>query len=162
MNRVIISQRITSILGELSRLTSTLYAMNMADIQKYPENYEVLSTDAALRAEQIACRLRHLIYSTTSIKKTDTSPLPAPCWTSVSDMRTIFWKLLSPACCPRRCSINPVNFCLTLCTTPSAGMQKTTHFPNTVTASSAFPMFIAANSRTEGCGITTIWNSSVS
>lgn len=71
MNRVIISQRITSILGELSRLTSTLYAMNMADIQKYPENYEVLSTDAALRAEQIACRLRHLIYSTTSIKKTE-------------------------------------------------------------------------------------------
>ena len=71
MNRVIISQRITSILGELSRLTSTLYAMNMADIQKYPENYEVLSTDAALRAEQIACRLRHLIYSTTSTKKTE-------------------------------------------------------------------------------------------
>ena len=71
MNRVIISQRITSILGELSRLTSTLYAMNMADIQKYPENYEVLSTDAALRAEQIACRLRHLIYSTTGIKKTE-------------------------------------------------------------------------------------------
>lgn len=71
MNRVIISQRITSILGDLSRLTSTLYAMNMADIQKYPENYEVLSTEAALRAEQIACRLRHLIYSTTSVKKAE-------------------------------------------------------------------------------------------
>lgn len=69
MNRVIISQRITSILSEISRLTNALYAMNMTDIQRYPENYETLSTDAALRAEQIACRLRHLIYATTNVKK---------------------------------------------------------------------------------------------
>jgi hypothetical protein len=43
--------------------------MNTTDIQRYPDNYEVLSTDAALRAERITCRLRHLIYATTSIKK---------------------------------------------------------------------------------------------
>lgn len=30
-----------------------------------------LSTDAALRAEKIACRLRHLIYSSTTIRKGD-------------------------------------------------------------------------------------------
>lgn len=71
MNRVIISQRITSILSEISRLTNALYAMNMTDIQRYPENYETLSTDAALRAEQITCRLRHLIYATTSVKKSE-------------------------------------------------------------------------------------------
>ena len=41
------------------------------DIQRYPDNYEVLSTDAALRAEKIACRLRHLIYSSTTIHKGD-------------------------------------------------------------------------------------------
>lgn len=69
MDRAILSQRITSILADLNRLTNTLYALNMADIQRYPENYEVLSTDAALRAENITCRLRHLIYSTTNIKK---------------------------------------------------------------------------------------------
>ncbi len=69
MNRAILSQRITSILADLNRLTNALYAMNTTDIQRYPDNYEVLSTDAALRAETIACRLRHLIYSTTSIKK---------------------------------------------------------------------------------------------
>lgn len=69
MNRAILSQRITSILADLNRLTNALYAMNTTDIQRYPDNYEVLSTDAALRAEHIACRLRHLIYSTTSIKK---------------------------------------------------------------------------------------------
>lgn len=71
MNRTIISQRITSILSEIDRLNSALYAMNSTDIQRYPDNYEVLSTDAALRAEGITCRLRHLIYATTAIKKSD-------------------------------------------------------------------------------------------
>ena len=69
MNRAIISQRITSILAEIERLNNALYAMNTTDIQRYPDNYEGLSTDAALRAERITCRLRHLIYATTSIKK---------------------------------------------------------------------------------------------
>ena len=71
MNRTIISQRITSILSEIDRLNSALYAMNSTDIQRYPDNYEVLSTDAALRAEGITCSLRHLIYATTAIKKSD-------------------------------------------------------------------------------------------
>lgn len=69
MNRSVISQRITSILDDIQRLSSALYAMNTTDIQRYPENYEILSTDAALRAEQIACRLRHLVYASTNIKK---------------------------------------------------------------------------------------------
>lgn len=69
MDRAKLSQRISSILSDISRLTNALYALNMTDIQRYPSNYEVLSTDAALRAERIACRLRHLLYSTTSIKK---------------------------------------------------------------------------------------------
>ncbi|MFR1190312.1 MAG: DUF6100 family protein, partial [Oscillospiraceae bacterium] len=41
------------------QLVGVLYA----EAHGYPDNYEVLSTDAALRAEKIACRLRHLIYS---------------------------------------------------------------------------------------------------
>lgn len=69
MNRSIISQRISSILDDIQRLNNALYAMNMTDIQRYPDNYEVLSTDAALRAERIACRLRHLIYASTKIRK---------------------------------------------------------------------------------------------
>ena len=61
MNRAIISQRITSILAEIERLNNALYAMNTTDIQRYPDNYEVLSTDAALRAERIACQMRNLV-----------------------------------------------------------------------------------------------------
>lgn len=71
MDRQIITQRITAILDEVTRLQSALYAMSTTDIQRYPDNYEVLSTDAALRGETIACRLRHLIYATTGIKKAE-------------------------------------------------------------------------------------------
>lgn len=71
MERKIISKRIGSILDDLSRLNNALYAMDTTDIQRYPDNYEVLSMDAALRAESIACRLRHLIYASTGIKKTE-------------------------------------------------------------------------------------------
>ena len=69
MDRANLSQRITSILSDISRLNNALYALNMTDIQRYPENYEVLCTDAALRGEWIACRLRHLIYATTRVQK---------------------------------------------------------------------------------------------
>lgn len=71
LNRSAISQRISSILDDIQRLNSALYAMNTTDIQRYPDNYEVLSTDAALRAEGIACRLRHLIYASTNVKKNE-------------------------------------------------------------------------------------------
>ena len=64
-----LSQRIASIQAEIGRLNSALYAMSTTDLQRYPDNYEVLSTDAALRCERIACRLRHLIYTSTSVRK---------------------------------------------------------------------------------------------
>lgn len=69
MDKEVLSKRISSILSDITRLTNTLYAMNTTDIQRHYDNYEVLSIDAALRAEQITCRLRHLIYATTSLKK---------------------------------------------------------------------------------------------
>ena len=69
MDRQTINKRITGIQNEVEKLIRTLRAMEHTDIAQYPENYEMLSTDAALRCELIACRLRHLIYSTTSLKK---------------------------------------------------------------------------------------------
>jgi len=71
MDRKILSKRISDILDDINRLKNALYALEMTDIQRYPDNYEVLSTDAAIRGERIACRLRHLIYSTTCIRKAD-------------------------------------------------------------------------------------------
>lgn len=69
MNRTILSQRISRILSDIEKLTNTLYAMDNMDIEKYPDNYEMLSTDAALRSELITCRMRHLIYNSTAMKK---------------------------------------------------------------------------------------------
>lgn len=102
LDRIALSQRITSILSDMERLTNTLYAMNMADIQRYPENYEVLSMDAALRAETITCRLRHMIYSTTQISKHDYL-------CSVAEIQNIeihreddIWEIKLPALAPKR------------------------------------------------------------
>lgn len=51
------------------KLLNTLYAMGNTDIEQYPDNYAMLSTDAALRSELITCRIRHLLYESTSMKK---------------------------------------------------------------------------------------------
>jgi Holliday junction resolvase RusA-like endonuclease len=71
MERAIISKRIGEIQSELSRLQSALHALELTDVRRFPGNYESLSIDAALRGERIACRLRHLIYSTASVRKAD-------------------------------------------------------------------------------------------
>ena len=64
MDRKIISCRIADIQNNLSRLNNNICAMDSLDIQRYPENYETMSTEAALRAEGIACQLRSLLFVT--------------------------------------------------------------------------------------------------
>lgn len=71
MDRTLISHRIGEVLNNISRLQSHVCAMDSLDIQRYPENYEAMSTEAALRAEKIACQLRNLLYASTSIPKMD-------------------------------------------------------------------------------------------
>lgn len=71
MNRQTLNKRITEIHCEIEKLARTLRAMESTDLAEYPENYEKLSTDAALLGELITCRLRHLIYGTTTVKKSE-------------------------------------------------------------------------------------------
>ena len=71
MNKAILSKRITSILSDITRLTNTLYALQMTDIQSSSENYSALSSDAAHRGELIACRLRHLYYAANLVDRTE-------------------------------------------------------------------------------------------
>ncbi len=71
MDRKIISRRIADIQNNLSRLNNNICAMDSLDIQRYSENYETMSTEAALRAEGIACQLRSLLYASTSVQKTE-------------------------------------------------------------------------------------------
>lgn len=69
MERKIISQRIGRIAGDIMRLLNTLGAMDNTDMEQHPDNYAMLSTDAALRSELITCRIRHLLYESTNVKK---------------------------------------------------------------------------------------------
>lgn len=69
MERKIISQRIGRIAGDIMRLLNTLGAMDSTDMEQHPDNYAMLSTDAALRSELITCRIRHLLYESTNVKK---------------------------------------------------------------------------------------------
>lgn len=62
-------QRIGMIEEGIEKLQNSIYAMKVTDIQQYPVNYEALSTDAALRAERLACQLRNLIFATGLISK---------------------------------------------------------------------------------------------
>lgn len=69
MDRKMITRRIGDVLSNLSRLASSLHAMDSLDIQRYPDNYETISTEAALRAEKTACQLRSLLFASTNIPK---------------------------------------------------------------------------------------------
>lgn len=71
MDRKMISHRIADIRENLMRLNNHICAMDSLDIQRYPENYETMSTEAALRAEKIACQLRSLLYASTGISKSE-------------------------------------------------------------------------------------------
>lgn len=57
MDTIELLQRIGNIEDNLDKLKNSIFAMKMTDIQKYPANYEELSTDAALRSERITCNL---------------------------------------------------------------------------------------------------------
>lgn len=69
MDRKIVTRRIADIRKELLHLNHDICVMDSVDIEQYPENYEVVSTEAGLRAERIACRLRSLIYASTNVDK---------------------------------------------------------------------------------------------
>ena len=60
-NTPTIYQRLEKLEGELQKLTNTVYALKVTDIQNYDKNFEELSVSAALRAERIACQMRNLV-----------------------------------------------------------------------------------------------------
>lgn len=69
MNRANITKQIGNIKDDINKLSHTLCAIENTDIENYPENYAMLTTDAALRCELITCRMRHLLYGSTDTRK---------------------------------------------------------------------------------------------
>lgn len=71
MDRKILTERLTSISGDIRRLGETVNIVKETDIARLPKDYEARSVEAARRAEWVALRLRHLVYATTNIWKWD-------------------------------------------------------------------------------------------
>ena len=69
MDRRILNLRLQRIEDELPKITNAILAMRITDTEKYPLNYEEVSTDAAIRAEKIACSLSGLIYAANIVPK---------------------------------------------------------------------------------------------
>lgn len=69
MDKSVISNRINRISTDISKLSATLCAIESTDVEKYPGNYAMLTTDAALLSEMIACKIRHLLYHSTTVRK---------------------------------------------------------------------------------------------
>lgn len=71
MDRKWLAVQIAGVLDSISRLQSNVCAMGSLDIQRCPENYEALSTQAALTAEKLACKLRRIIFATTRVPRSE-------------------------------------------------------------------------------------------
>ena len=155
MDRKLISRRIGSILDDISRLSNALYAMDTTDIQRYPDNYETLSTDAALRAERIACRLRHLIYSSTTIRKGDYLKSA-----SVMHGINITYENEVLAFCQSAGSGRAPSFCWTPSILPWSSTPKRTLCLTTGNVLSASPRYMTRRSPPGGCVTMTIWRKS--
>ena len=69
MDSETLTNKLHGLIIELERLKHGLTALATVDIDRYPDNYKTLSTDLAIRMEDIACKFRHIIYSTGFVKK---------------------------------------------------------------------------------------------
>ena len=149
MNRTVLSRRITRIQSDIEKLSNTLCAMDKTDIETYPENYEMLSTDAALRSELITCKVRHLIYSSTGLKKaqylTAAGIVQGIGITCQNDLLEI-----TLPCFPKESSARVQSSSLTPSILRSASMRTPMYFPNLNTALSAFRTYTARSCRCAG------------
>ena len=69
MEKNIITKRIENLKRDNEKVTQTLIAMDGTDLEHQAENFKQLAIDAALRSELITCRMRHLLYDYTDIRK---------------------------------------------------------------------------------------------
>ena len=86
----------------MDKLKNTVFAMKMTDIRKYPANYEELSTDAALRAERLACQLRNIIFATDILPKPEYMDRAAKIQGIQFDMDGSILRIRLPGLLPKR------------------------------------------------------------
>ena len=74
MKQLLLAEKIGSIRDEIMLLLKYTRAAEITDAVKYPETYAKLTSDASVRAEKIACELRHILYNMPDIKKAECMP----------------------------------------------------------------------------------------
>lgn len=65
----IIFQQVQNIEDELRKLQQQLFTLQSTDLSNSKDQYESVSTNAALRAERITCQLRNLVYIANPYRK---------------------------------------------------------------------------------------------
>lgn len=63
MDKQTIHRRLGDIEYEMSKISNDIFALKLTDMARYPENYQKLSMEAAMRLERSTCRLRNLIFA---------------------------------------------------------------------------------------------------
>lgn len=71
MKEILFFENYKKIKEETDLFLKYLHAAETTNIDKYPETYEKLVSDCSIKAEKVACSVRHIIYNTTSIKKSE-------------------------------------------------------------------------------------------
>jgi len=74
MKQLLIAEKIGGIKEEIMLLLKYTRAAELTDMVKYPETYAKLVSDASVRAEKIACEIRHVIYNMPDAKKSGCMP----------------------------------------------------------------------------------------
>ena len=71
MNVETVYQRLADVKSKLSKLSSYLSAMEEMNIRDDPECYSLISNNAALQAEGIACQFRNLLFASSGILRSE-------------------------------------------------------------------------------------------
>lgn len=71
MDRKILNDRITALEYELPHISNLLFALKLANSDKYPTNYNHLCLEVSSRTEKLACALRSLYYSANLVPTPD-------------------------------------------------------------------------------------------
>ena len=95
---------------EAMQLLSSLYLM--AGAGKDPEAYGKFSLESALRAEKLACSLRHLVYDTAGIKKWEYLPLAGDAQGIEIRMQDGMFQIRIPRLLPKRRNRKSVEYLL--------------------------------------------------
>ena len=95
---------------EAMQLLSSLYLM--AGAGNDPDVYGKFSLEAALRAEKLACSLRHLVYDTTEVKKREYLPLAGDAQGIEIRMQGGMFQIRIPRLLPKRRNRKSVEYLL--------------------------------------------------